>query len=261
MGINDFVNPLKRKLQQGHPTAGAWAQIASPITAEILAQAGFDWILFDMEHGPGDILTLFHQLQAINGSPAVPLVRVPWNDLVIIKRVLDVGAYGILVPYVNTAEEASLAVRATRYPPEGIRGVAGSPRAQGYGSNATAYLSRANAEILLLCAVETRTAVENLDDILRIEGLDGIFIGPMDLASSLGYLGDASQSEVQETIAQIESKVLPSDKFLATVSSSWEQAATLFERGYQMVTLMADGVSLKKTASQLMGQFRQRFPS
>lgn len=254
-------NRLKRMLREGQRTAGAWLQIASPFTAEILAQAGFDWLIIDMEHGPGDILTLVSQLQAMNGSGAMPLVRAPWNDFVTIKRILDAGVYGLLVPYVNTAAEAEAAVRACRYPPHGIRGVAGSPRAQGYGQNVQAYLARANEEILLITAVETPAAVANLDEILAVDGVDGVFIGPMDLATSMGYLGNPAHPQVQQTIAEIEAKVLAAGKALGTLSASWEQAQALYERGYQLVMLMADGVSLAKLAREKVGQFRKAYPA
>ena len=253
-------NRVKRMLLEGKRTAGAWLQIGSPITAEILAQAGFDWLIIDMEHGPGDILTLVSQLQAMNGTGVVPFVRAPWNDFVVIKRILDAGVYGLLIPYVNSREEAEAAVRACRYPPEGIRGVAGSPRAQGYGQNVPAYLSAANDEILLITAVETPTAVDHLDHILAVDGVDGVFVGPMDLATNMGHLGNPNHAEVQETISAIETKVLTSGKVLGTISGSWDQAQKLYDRGYQLVMLMADGVSLARLASEKVTQFRKAYP-
>jgi len=257
MRSNVFTNRLKQMLRDGEKTAGAWIQIASPFTAEILSQAGFDWLLIDMEHGPGDILTLVSQLQAMKGSDASALVRAPWNDFVIIKRILDTGVHGVLVPYVNTKEEVEAAVRACRYPREGIRGVAGSPRAQGYGQNVMDYLRRANEEILLITAVETPEAVSNLDQILEVEELDGIFIGPMDLSTNMGHLGHPEHPEVQQAIATVEQKVLEAGKVLSTISGSWEQAEQLYERGYQMVTLMADGISLGRLAAAKLARFRE----
>jgi 2-dehydro-3-deoxyglucarate aldolase/4-hydroxy-2-oxoheptanedioate aldolase len=255
-----FVNRVKQLLSEGNKTAGAWLQTASPIAAEIMSQAGFDWLMIDMEHGPGDILTLITQLQAMKGSEVAAVVRAPWNDFVTIKRILDTGVHGLLIPYVNTREEAESAVRACRYPPQGIRGVAGSPRAQGYGQNVQAYLQQANSEILLITAVETPTAVVNLDSILAVDGVDGIFIGPMDLATNMGHLGDPRHSEVQEAIAEIEGKVLETGKVLATISGNWEQAQRLYDRGYQMLMLMADGVSLAKLAAKRVAQFREAYP-
>ena len=252
-----FENRVKRMLKEGKRTAGAWLQLASPFTAEILSQAGFDWLLIDMEHGPGDILTLISQLQAIKGSDAVALVRAPWNDFVVIKRILDTGVHGVLIPYVNTKQEAEQAVRACKYPPEGVRGVAGSPRAQGYAQHTQDYLRRANDEILVITAVETPTAMANLDEIQSVEGLDVIFIGPMDLATNMGYLGNPGHPEVQRAISEIEGKVLRAGKGLATISSTWEQARQLYDRGYQMVTLMADGVSLARLAAATVAEFRQ----
>ncbi len=256
-----FQNPLKKMLKDGRKTAGGWLQIASPFTAEIMSRAGFDWLMIDLEHGPGDILTLVSQLQAMSGSGVVPLVRAPWNDFVVIKRILDAGASGVLIPYVNTRAEAQAAVQACRYPPAGIRGVAASPRAAGFGQKSMDYLTHANDEILVLTAVETPMAVENLDDILRVDGLDGIFIGPMDLATSMGYLGDPSVPEVKAMIGTVEAKVLAAHKVLATVSSSWEQAQNLYQKGYQMLTLMADGGGLAKLAADNVGKFRATYPN
>ncbi len=255
-----FKNHVKDMLKEGKKTTGAWLQIASPFTAEIMSRAGFDWLIIDMEHGPGDILTLISQLQAMNGSAVVPLVRAPWNDFVAIKRILDAGVYGILFPYVNTKEEAEAAVRACKYPPEGIRGVAGSPRAAGYGQNPKEYLTRANDEILIITAVETPEAVANLDEILAVEGLDGIFVGPMDLATSMGHPFDPGHPEVQEIIVRIETKVLAAGKFLGTIAANWEQAQARYDKGYQLLMLMADGVSLGKLAAGTVAKFREIYP-
>lgn len=247
-------------LKEGKKTAGAWVQIASPFTAEILSSAGFDWLMLDMEHGPGDILTLVSQVHAMKGSDSVPLVRAPWNDFVAIKRILDTGVQGVLIPYVNTRAEAEQAVKACKYPLDGIRGVAGSPRAPGYGQNIGNYLQRANDEIFIMIAVETPEAVANLDEILQVDDLDGVFIGPMDLASSMGYFCDPSHSKVQDAIREVEKKVLTAGKVLATTTGTWEGAQTLFERGYQMLMLMADGVSLAKLAAKKVAQFKEHYP-
>jgi 2-dehydro-3-deoxyglucarate aldolase/4-hydroxy-2-oxoheptanedioate aldolase len=225
-----------------------------------MSRACFDWLLIDMEHGPGDMMTLVSQLQAISGSDVVPIVRAPWNDFVVVKRILDAGAYGILFPYVNTKTDAQAAVRACKYPPEGIRGVAGSTRAAGYGQNPKDYLTKANDEILVIVAVETPEAISQLGQILEVPGVDGVFIGPMDLSTSMGHPFDPNHPEVQAAIAAIEAQVLAANKFLGTVSLSWEQARSLYQKGYQMVTLMADGVSLGKLATEIIGKFRAEFP-
>lgn len=255
-----FENRLKRQVQAGKRTVGAWLQIASPITAEIMSRAGFDWLIVDLEHGPGDILTLVSQLQAMNGSGVTPLVRAPWNDFIMIKRILDAGAAGLLVPYVNTRAEAEAAVRACRYPPKGIRGIAASPRAAGFGQNPSDYLPYANSEIFIMTAVETSEAISHLDEILKADGVDGIFVGPMDLATSMGYFANPNHPEVVRAITEVERQVLGAKKTLATIASSWEKATELYARGYQMVVIMADGVSLAALAHQAVSNFRTLYP-
>ncbi len=151
-------------------------------------------------------------------------------------------------------------MQACKYPPEGIRGVAGSPRAAGYGQNMDNYLPYANEEILILTAVETPIAVENLDEILMVPGVDGIFIGPMDLSASMGHMGDPGHSEVQTAIHTIEAKTLAAGKFLSTVAGNWKQAQQRYARGYQMIMLMADGVALGKAAAEVVGRFKEAFP-
>ena len=255
-----LVNPLKRSLAQGRKCLGAWLQLCNPMSAEIFARSGFDFLVIDMEHAPGDFMNLLGQLYAIGGYPATPLVRAPWNDFVTIKRILDVGARGIHVPYVNTAEEACEAVRAVRYAPEGIRGIAGSPRACGYGLDGRNYYGYANREILMYVALETPRAVANLDAIMKVDGVDGVFIGPMDLAASLGRLGDPGHDEVQKVIRSIEAKVVGSGKFLGTVAGGYETAAELFGRGYQYVVAMSDSVELAKRSKAMVDSFRKDNP-
>ncbi len=252
-------NKIKSLLKQGKQTAGAWLQMTSPFSAEIMARAGFDWLIVDMEHAPGDFLNLASQLQAMGETGCVPFVRAPWNDPVAIKRILDTGVMGVLIPYVNTAEEAKNAVAACKYPPEGIRGLAGSPRAAYFGQNSMDYLKDANDEILVIIAVETGEAIDNLDEILAVEGLDGIFVGPMDLATSMGYFGDPSHPEVQQAIATVEKKTLKAGKYLGTIGGSWEQAKEKYDRGYQFLMLMSDSVDLAKLAGQTFGRFAEEY--
>lgn len=250
-------NPVKIKLKNGQKTIGGFLQTLSPVAAEIMSQSGFDWLIVDLEHSPGGFENLQAQLQAMNGSGTVPFARAPWNDMVAIKRILDTGVMGVLVPYVNTKEEAEAAVAACKYPPQGVRGVAGSPRAAGFTRNTLPYLRSANEETIVMIAVETLDAVANLDEILTVEGLDGIFIGPVDLASSMGYLGDPGQPEVQKTIALIERKVFASDKFLGTLAGTWEKAQDCFEKGYQWMVVMQDGVALLKAGDEAVRKFRE----
>lgn len=254
------INYVKKLLKEGKRVSACWAQAASNITAEILADCGFDVVMMDMEHGPGDILTLISQIQALKGQPAIPFVRAPWNDFVMIKKILDAGAFGLLVPYVNTAEEAEQAVKAIRYPLDGIRGVSGSARGAHFTNNSMDYFQRSRDELFLMTAVETPEAVDNIEELVSVEGLDGLFIGPMDLSTSMGYFADPSHPEVRQAIAKVEKVVLKSNKILATVGGTWEQAAAKYDLGYQMLLLMSDTVSLSRMGQNLIQDFRERYP-
>ena len=257
--LNTTTNPVKKLLKSGKPTAGAWLQTCSPMAADILASCGFDWLMVDLEHSPCGFEKLAQLVQAMQGRKAVPFVRAPWNDFVAVKRILDTGVYGVLVPYVSTKAEAENAVKAAKYPPLGIRGLAGSTRAAGYGAPSD-YLKKANDETVLMIAIETPEGVANLDEIISVDHLDGIFIGPMDLATSMGHFCDPKHPEVQAAIAEIERKVFASGKFLGTVCGSWEQAEALYDKGYQYVVLMADGTSMGAVGREKMKQFKEKFP-
>lgn len=250
-------NSLRKKLRNGEKTIGGFLQTMSPVAAEIMSRSGLDWLIVDLEHAPGDFANLQAQLQAMNGSGTVPFARAPWNDDVAIKRILDTGVTGVLVPYVNTRAEAEAAVAACKYPPQGVRGVAGSPRAAGYTANTLPYLTTANAETIVMIAIETSEAADNLDEILQVAGLDGIFIGPMDLASSMGHLGDPGHPEVRERIAAIENKVLASDKFLGTVATTLDKARECIDRGYQWLVVIQDGAALVEVSHRKVRELRE----
>src|SRR5712692_10605019 len=192
-------NLFKHAIAAGELQIGLWSSLASNIAAEIVSDAGFDWILFDTEHSPNEIPDLLAQLQAAARGTATPIVRPAWNDAVLIKRVLDLGAQSILVPYVQNAEEARRAVASVRYPPAGIRGVAAASRASRYG-RVTDYLKKADAEICLLVQVETRSALAEIEAIALVEGVDGVFIGPSDLSASFGHIGNPQHDEVQTAL-------------------------------------------------------------
>ena len=256
-----FYNKVKWLLKERKKTVGAWLQTGSNITAEIFGKAGFDFVMVDMEHGPGDIMTLIHQLQAMSKFDVAPFARAPWNDPVAIKKILDAGVYGVLIPYVSTKEEAEMAVKACKYPLEGIRGVAPSPRAGGFGMNGNNYLENANEQTVVMTAMETPEAVANIDEIVKVNGLDGIFIGPMDLATSMGYFCNPKNPEVQDAIKKIEKAVLDTDKFLGTVAGSFEQAQALYDKGYSLVVVMSDSTSLAKLAIDNVNKFRDAYPN
>ena len=176
-------NLLKEKLKKGQVVIGTFVGLGHPDVTERLSRLGFDWLLIDGEHAPLGLETMQQMMQAMNGSNCTPLVRPQWNDMVIIKRVLDIGAHGVLVPWVNTKEEAEYAVRACKYPPEGLRGY-GPRRAALFDPD---YCKTANDEILVVVQIETRKAVTNIDDILSVKGIDACYIGPWDLSLSFGF--------------------------------------------------------------------------
>jgi len=251
------TNHVKRALREGRPTAGAWLSLCSPISAEVMSRAGFDWLLVDMEHGHGDYQTLLAQLQAIEGSPVIPIVRVQWNDPAVIKRVLDIGAYGVMIPWIADRREAEAAVRATKYPPAGIRGIAGSHRAGGYGRHAAEYWKRANDEILVVLQVETPTAVAEVEEIVKLPGLDVLFIGPADLSTGLGHMGDPGHPEVRAAMERVETAARAHGIALGNITRSWEQARELYKRGYQFLTLCSDTSLLVQGANDVVTRFEQ----
>ncbi len=252
-------NIIREKVSKKEKCLAAWAQASSNITSEVLASCGFDMVLIDMEHAPGDFQTLLSQIQSMNGFPALPMVRVANNDATTIKRTLDAGAYGILIPYIETREEAELAVQATKYPPFGIRGLAASTRAANYGNNSPEYFNKANNEILVFIAIESLKGVENLDAILQTPGLDGAFVGPADLATNMGYLGDFTIPEVQDKVNYIEQKILDNNKILMSLAMKWEDAEKKFDKGASIVLNMSDTVSLGILAREKIQTFRQKY--
>src|SRR5215204_3529402 len=196
----DFpINKFKKGLRDGRQLVGLWSSLSSAAATEILADTGFDWILIDTEHAPNETPMVADQLRAASMGRASPVVRPAWNDAVILKRLLDVGVQTLLVPFIQNAAEAARAVAATRYPPRGMRGVASVHRANRYG-RVPDYFARADDEMCVLVQLETGPAVEALEEIAAVEGVDGVFIGPSDLAASLGYLGNNAHPEVRETI-------------------------------------------------------------
>ena len=178
-------NILKEKLKNGQEVIGTFVSLGHPDVTEVLSRSGFDWLLIDGEHSVIGLETMQLMMQAMNGSNCTPIVRPQWNDMVIIKRVLDTGAHGVLVPWVNSREEAEHAVRACKYPPEGLRGW-GPRRAALFDSD---YFQTANGEILVIVQIETRQAVSNVDDILAVDGIDAVYVGPFDLSLDFGLSG------------------------------------------------------------------------
>jgi 2-dehydro-3-deoxyglucarate aldolase len=197
-----FPNSFKRDLLAGKKLIGCWSSLSNAITTEVLGVAGFDWILLDGEHSPNDMSTYIPQLMALKDSPSAPVVRPASNNPVEMKRMLDAGFYNFLVPFVESVEEANMAVAATRYPPQGMRGVSVSQRSNRYGTVAD-YFKGANDQMCVMVQIESVAGVAAARAIAELDGVDCLFVGPSDLAAGLGHLGNANHPDVQATIAAV----------------------------------------------------------
>lgn len=232
-------NRLKAALAEGRVQLGMWCSLCSPMVAEMLAQSKFDWVLFDAEHAPLEIADLLPLLQAAGNGQASSIVRPPWNDMVLIKRALDIGAQSLLLPFVQNASEARDAVSSVRYPPAGRRGVAGSTRASAYGRD-RGYHAGASEEICLLVQAESREALSNLEAIAEVDGIDGVFIGPADLSASMGALGKPGTAEVQAEIRSAAARIRAAGKAPGIMASSVDDARRYLDWGYQFVACSVD---------------------
>jgi len=248
-------NPFKRALKAGRPQIGLWSSLSSHYTVEVIAGAGFDWLLLDCEHSPNDLESLLTQLQAAAPYPAHCVVRVPWNDMVGIKRVLDIGAQSLLVPYVSTRAEAENAVAYTRYPPQGARGVAGTTRATRFG-RIKDYAKRAHEELCVLVQVETQAALDNIEAICAIEGIDGVFIGPADLHASLGHAGEIAHPKVKSRIDDAIRRIRSCGKAPGILTPSEADARHWLECGALFVAVGADVGILARGAEALAARFK-----
>jgi 4-hydroxy-2-oxoheptanedioate aldolase len=250
------VNTFKQALRNGRAQIGLWCSSCSNVTAEVIAGAGFDWILIDTEHAPNELPMVLSQLQALVGGTAIPVVRPAWNDLVLIKRLLDIGAQNLLVPYVQTVEEARAAVAAVRYPPQGVRGVAVLHRANRFG-RVKNYFARSNDEICLLLQIETRAALKNLDEIAAVEGVDGLFIGPSDLAAALGHLGNNGHPEVRAGIEDAVRRIRKAGKAAGILAPIETDARHWLAQGCTVVAVGSDTGLLARSSEALAATFRQ----
>lgn len=242
-------NPLKARLAEGGRALGCWLNLASPMAAEIVALAGYDFVLIDHEHGPGSLRDGVALMQAVSATAAASVMRVPWNDAVYIKRALDAGAEGIMVPAVEDAAAARAAVAACRYPPAGVRGVAYTiTRASDYGLRTEDYGARANANLVILCQIESLRAIENVAEIAATAGLDVLFIGPFDLSAALGKPGRFEDAEVADAIARAEAAILESGKVLGGIPREGDPPAAMFARGYRLIASGSDVVLLREGA-------------
>lgn len=248
-------NRFKRALKAGTPQIGLWSSLSSNYSVEVIAGAGFDWILLDTEHSPADLENLLTQLQAAAPYPAHPVVRVPWNDMVTMKRVLDIGAQSLLVPYVSTPAEAKSAVSYTRYPPAGVRGVAGTTRATRFG-RVKDYAKHAHEEICVLVQVETEAALDSIEAICGIEGVDGVFIGPADLHASMGYTGEIANPKVKPLIDKAIRRIRECGCAPGILTPSETDARHWLECGALFVAVGADVGILARGTEALAAKFK-----
>ncbi len=244
-------NSFKQALRDNRPQIGLWNSLCSATAVEILADVGYDWLLLDTEHSPNELPDVLAQLRAMRGASSHPVVRPAWNDAVLIKRLLDIGAQTLLIPFVQNAEEARRAVAAVRYPPHGIRGVSVSHRANRYGRIAD-YHARAGDELCVLVQVETRQALDNLDGIAATDGVDGIFVGPSDLAADLGHLGNPGHAEVQQAIAEACDATRAAGKPCGILAPVVSDARRYLEMGFGFVAVGSDIALLRRGAEALL---------
>jgi 2-keto-3-deoxy-L-rhamnonate aldolase RhmA len=249
-------NAFKQALSRCDRQVGLWSGLASPIVAEIIAGAGFDWIVIDGEHGPNDIDSLLPQLQAMRGGTAEPVFRVPWNDAVIVKRALDVGARSLLIPFIQNAVEARRAVEASRYPPLGIRGVSVAPRANDYG-RIKGYHRNAHLDICVLVQLESKAALAEIEAIAAVDGVDGLFIGPSDLAADFGHLGDPKHREVQAAIKNAVERIRAAGKSAGTLAGNVDDVEALFEMGFNFTATGSDVGLLARGAENVAARFHK----
>lgn len=249
-------NAFKRQLLAGQPQTGVWLGLANAYTAEIAATAGFDWLLLDAEHAPNDLSSLLAQLQVLAAYDSHPVVRPPVGDTVLIKRYLDIGVQNLLIPMVETAEQAAELVAATRYPPRGTRGVGHVlARASRWGQ-AEDYLARADDEICLMVQVESPQALANLDAIAAVEGVDGVFIGPADLSASMGHLGNASHPDVTVAINDAIARIRAAGKVAGIVTVDEQAARGYIAAGCTFVGVGIDTLLYANALRDLAARFR-----
>ena len=244
------TNAFTQAIAKGEKQVGLWVSLCHGLSAEIIATSNFDWVVLDMEHSPNDLATVMHQLQVFEGSGTTALVRPDWNDTVKVKRLLDTGAPGLVFPMVQTVAEAEAAVAATRYPPRGVRGVAGSNRGNKFG-RVTDYTSRVEEELTVIIQVETQSAIAQVEEIAAVDGVSGIFFGPADIAADMGHLGNPMHPEVWELIWSAARKLHAKGVPTGTLVLDLEFATKLLNDGFTFVACGTDAALLTKAADHV----------
>ena len=253
--MNLPANPFARALKSRDKQIGLWISLASNIAAEVTAHAGFDWALIDMEHSPNDYRSVLGQLQVFAGSQTTALVRVEWNDTVAVKKLLDIGAQGLLFPMIQSVEEARRAVAATRYPPKGVRGVSGTTRATRYG-RVKDYLGRVEEETAILLQVETQAALDAAEDIAAVDGVDGIFFGPADIGADMGLLGNPMHPDIWARIRPVAKALMARGMPVGTLVTDPGFAAELMDEGFTFVACGLDTGLLARASDKLLADVK-----
>lgn len=253
------MNFIRNRVLSGEFMVGAWSNLGSSITAEMAGVTGFDWLLLDQEHGVGGNETLLRQIQAVAAYPTAPIVRITWNEMPRYKRALDLGAMGVMSPYVQNAEEAAYAAKCVRYSPEGLRGVASSPRCTGYATNFAEYHKLANDNLLTVVQIETGTAIDNIDAIAAVDGVDVLFVGPMDLSISLGIADPFNQADYREVLAKVGRAAKNAGKAAGILLPSADLIGMMVGYGYTFIAVGADGGMVMngfKATHQALSKFK-----
>jgi 2-dehydro-3-deoxyglucarate aldolase len=248
-------NRFKHDLRAGRTQIGCWCSLANPFTTEILGLAGFDWLLIDGEHAPNELNSLVMQLMALKDSFSAPVVRPQWNDTVVIKRLLDAGFHNFLIPFVETAAEAQAAVAATRYPPQGVRGVSVSMRGNRFGTVKDYYAGVANDNMCVTVQIESRRGVDHIDAICGVDGVDAVFIGPSDLAANFGHIGNAGHPEVQAAIRHVIERAKAAGQRIGILAPVEADARQFIDMGVTMVAVGSDQGAFRGATQALRDRF------
>ncbi len=251
------TNKFTRALAKNEAQIGLWVTLSNNFTAEVIAPAGYDWVLLDMEHSPNDYFSILGQLQVFEGSGTTAIVRVEWNDSVAVKRVLDLGAPGVLFPMVQSVAEAEAAVAATRYPPRGIRGAAGSTRATKFG-RIKDYVARVEEETSVLIQLETVAAVEQAEAIADVDGVTGIFFGPGDISADMGLMGKPMDPAVWALIKPVAQKLIAKGMPVGTLVLDADFAAELLDEGFAFVACGTDSSILARGSDALLASVKEK---
>jgi len=252
MKTNQFLQAIKKR----EPQIGLWVSLCSNYAADVVATAGYDWALLDMEHAPSEVGIVMGQMQAFSCGDTTPITRPMWNDPVTVKRLMDVGAQSLLFPMIQSVEEARLAVSATRYPPEGIRGVSGTQRGNHYG-RVSDYFEQVHNETCVLVQIETMHALEQVEEIAKVDGVDGVFFGPADLSADMGKLGQTNDAQLWELIGNAAKRVEAVGKPAGTLALDPVRASQLINDGFSFVACGSDLSLLARGADNLLAQMKK----